>query len=164
MVICDVHRQPHTSLREYYVLFCYRFEVMSGFNGQEGLLIYAVDVGIYSMMTNNSIAEGIDENFTKDYLFYRCKTQITPQSPHLCVNYIINVYKLDEAIDNNDRARRLIEFLGMCKFITQQSQKKGIFFKMPLSAGNLIIVKKQYTALLFIMESQMAITINRLGL
>ena len=90
-----------------------RFDLMSGLNGQEGLLIYPPDTEVYAMLNNYSIAEGVDNAFTKDYLIYRCKTQYAPQSPNLCADYITNVYKLNEAADDRDRAVRLVEFLGM---------------------------------------------------
>ena len=91
---------------------------MSGFNGQEGLTIYGMDVGMFAMANNKSIDEGVDKDLAKDYLFYRCKTQYTPQSPHLCADYITNVYKLNEATDDKDRAVRLVEFLGKQGAIT----------------------------------------------
>ena len=87
---------------------------MSGFNEQEGIFAYSVDVMMdLAQRINKSIEEGLDKATTKEYLQHRCLSQITPHSPQLCVDHITNVYGLDDAKDDKERALRLIDFLGV---------------------------------------------------
>ena len=94
-------------------MYACRFELLSGMNGQEGLLMYGVEVNGFSVVKNISIDNGMSKEFTRDYLRYVCQTQIAPQSPHLCAEHIASAYDLEETSDNRQRARSVIDFLSM---------------------------------------------------
>ena len=85
---------------------------MVGMNGHEGGIMLALDTGIYAMMTQRSIENGISLDFVKEYLPFACSHWFAPHSPEFCADFIINNYKLDTAEDDKDRLLRLRDFLG----------------------------------------------------
>jgi len=88
---------------------------MVGFNGQEGLVIYAFETALVTQALNKSIFEhGVDMEVVRESLRIKCLTQITPFSPNLCADWIISTYKIDETDDDKERAARLVAFLGIC--------------------------------------------------
>ena len=85
---------------------------MSGMNGQEGGLFYELELKAFAAQMNKSADEGTAMELVHTYLLYKC-SQWTPFSPKLCLNFIMKTYKIDEAIDDKQRAARLTDFMGM---------------------------------------------------
>jgi len=100
----------------YSLFFChYRFDLMVGFNGQEGGVFYSFEIPLFAQALNKSIFEhGVDMEVVRESLRIKCLTQITPFSPNLCADWIISTYKIDETDDDRERAARLVAFLGIC--------------------------------------------------
>jgi len=91
-----------------------RFDLMVGFNGQEGGLFYSFETALVAQALNKSIFEyGVDMEVVRESLRIKCLTQITPFSPELCADWIISTYKIDETDDDRERAARLVAFLGI---------------------------------------------------
>ncbi|XP_067929418.1 cocaine esterase-like isoform X2 [Watersipora subatra] len=91
-----------------------RFELMSGVNGQEGVLFYALEISTPAAMSNDTstLESGPDKELIEEFLMKKCVSSIAPLSPNLCVQQIIDIYELDTAVNGRERASRLIEFLG----------------------------------------------------
>ncbi|XP_067930640.1 acylcarnitine hydrolase-like [Watersipora subatra] len=86
-----------------------RFDLMSGVNGQEGLLAYAFEL----LLSNASLfSEGISNEAVEEYVLRKCRTEIAPLSPQLCLQYITTAYELNSTDDDFERTSHLIEFLG----------------------------------------------------
>lgn len=86
---------------------------MVGTNKQDGGILIGTETALLlKMLRNGDISDGIDMAFTEQYLKMRCPAWFTPLSPSLCASFIINKYGLDEAENDRDRTRRLLEFFG----------------------------------------------------
>ncbi|KAF6017037.1 hypothetical protein EB796_024658 [Bugula neritina] len=72
---------------------------MVGFNGQEGLVIYAFETALVAQALNKSIFEhGVDMEVVRESLRIKCLT---------------HTYKIDETDDDRERAVRLVAFLDV---------------------------------------------------
>jgi len=67
---------------------------------------------MYARDRNISLADGVTMAFIQDYLTEKCDIWFTPYSIELCVDFIIQTYRLDTAAGDKERAVRLVEFLG----------------------------------------------------
>ena len=98
--------------REYFTTIFYRFDILAGFNGQEGGVWWAYSVAPFLAALNTTTDNGIDLEQVTTFLQHRCQSMVTPLSANLCSQFIINNYLLNNATDDQDRARNLIEYLG----------------------------------------------------
>ena len=80
-------------------------------NGQEGNLELRFDLGTFAFLRGESIENGVSLELTKDYLKHKCAA-LTPFSVELCVDFIINTYRLDRTRSDKHRAVRLSYYLG----------------------------------------------------
>ncbi|KAF6023162.1 ces3 [Bugula neritina] len=94
-------------------LYVVRFELLAGFNGQEGGAIYVK----YSMKYPKILTEGVDMELVTRVVTEMCVDRQSVESPTLCTAHIIRLYGLEEAGDDLERARRLVEFFGDEKIV-----------------------------------------------
>ena len=66
----------------------------------------------FAAHVNKTTNEGVDMQLVRDFLTKLKCMQLAPFSSHLCADFIINTYKLEEAKDDKERAVRITEFLG----------------------------------------------------
>ncbi|XP_067929874.1 bile salt-activated lipase-like isoform X2 [Watersipora subatra] len=90
----------------------HRFDVMAGVNKQEGGLFYEFELRGMAEAQNKSVDEGVDYDMMLEYINFKCLTQITPLSPQLCTNFIVNAFGLNEEMSPKERAFRVVDFLG----------------------------------------------------
>lgn len=89
-----------------------RFDLLIGFNGQEGGISYSTLVQILADLTGHNITNGTSILFiTQVVLPFYCAQQ-APQSVELCLYFIRDHYQFNDAGDDRERAHMLIEFLG----------------------------------------------------
>ena len=93
-----------------------RFDLMAGFNGQEGGLFMSLVLFPMLQARNESIDDGCSMEMAKDFLTQYCIMTYTDQAAELCADYIIRLYGLDEAVDRRDRIIRLSLFTGRFYF------------------------------------------------
>lgn len=86
---------------------------MGGINGGEGGLMFAFALdGFAQMMKFPDVREvGVGMDLARAFLGVHC-AMVTPMSVNLCVDFVIDLYKLDEATDDKDRAVKIMMFLG----------------------------------------------------
>ncbi|KAF6027311.1 hypothetical protein EB796_014378 [Bugula neritina] len=88
-----------------------KYDLLIGFNEQEGLAVYYFDAVMYARDRNISLADGVTMAFIQDYLTEKCDIWFTPYSIELCVDFIIQTYRLDTAAGDKERAVMYIYFL-----------------------------------------------------
>ena len=115
-----------TFTRIYSDRFFYRFDLMCGVNGQEGVTQMYFSVGGFAAMKNETIENGVSLDLAKEFLHFMCSTQYSKQAPQLCVEHIVYTYRLDKAKNDIQRARRLSFFLGKLAQFTEQDNLKRI--------------------------------------
>jgi len=93
----------------------HRFDLMAGVNGQEGGLMYGMEVPMIAGMLNKSTENGVDMEIIDTLLNFKCSI-VTPLSPELCATFMKNLYKLEEPTCDKERARRLCELQGETLF------------------------------------------------
>ena len=84
---------------------------MAGVNGQEGGLMYGMEVPMVAGMLNKSVEDGVDMEVVETILNFKCGT-FTPFAPELCVSFLKDLYKLEEPECDKERSRRLCELQG----------------------------------------------------
>jgi len=67
----------------------------------------------YSMKYPKILTEGVDMELVTRVVTEMCVDRQSVESPTLCTAHIIRLYGLEEAGDDLERARRLVEFFGM---------------------------------------------------
>lgn len=105
--------------------YIHRFDLMAGFNGQEGGGFFSYEIAPMIMARNESLDDGCSMEMVKDYLHQHCVLKYTTQAPELCVDFIISLYGLDQAVDERDRAIRLTNMAGNVKLCPLYSIKTG---------------------------------------
>ena len=91
---------------------------MAGVNGQEGGVMYSMEIPMVAKMLNKTsdvTVSGVDMEIVDTFLNMKCST-LTPLSSELCVNFLKDLYKLEQPTCDNERARRLCDLQGMCSF------------------------------------------------
>lgn len=91
---------------------CDRFDLLAGVNDEDANIMLAIDTGMYAMMSQRSIEQGVSMDFAREYLTFECPHWFTPFSPELCADFVISNYGLETAANDKDRALRLRDFLG----------------------------------------------------
>lgn len=92
---------------------CFRFDLLSGMNGQEGATQLLFDLGGFAATKNKTIANGVSMELARDFLRSRCASMLTPLSPDLCAEFVIKTYRLEYTRSDRDRAVRLADFIGI---------------------------------------------------
>ena len=90
----------------------YRYDLMAGFNGQEGSVFLHLFVFPMIAARNQSIDEGCSMEMVTEFLQGFCSQSFTTQAPELCADFIIREYGLDTAVDERQRTIRLSLFVG----------------------------------------------------
>ena len=73
------------------LLYTCRYDVMAGFNGQEGLYIYTL---LQSYYPDVDISKGLTREFADRWMIDVCANYITPTSPALCQDFLKTKYLL----------------------------------------------------------------------
>lgn len=88
---------------------------MAGFNGQEGLLTLAK---LLSDVANKSVADnGYPLDMARDAVDKLCRI-LTPMSVNMCTDFLMELYGIDSAQDNRDRAIKMIDMFGKSVSVT----------------------------------------------
>lgn len=102
-------------------LFYFRYDLLAGFNAQEGRLFLTLSLRAFPDV---NITNGVSQEMAERILSNECSRAFTPNSPAMCQYFLDTLYRLKHSRSDRVRAIRLTDILG--KISHSRLTNKGI--------------------------------------